>query len=117
MSYWGSKPIDNDYAFDGVGTYVYLIKARMFESAKKVIEESYPEQDIIASLQCLRLLAGTFPKCVSVHFRKKEFQASVEAFTKWYDLVKDKLPSDYREAIQNEANQEFELFRKEVLKI
>lgn len=117
MSYWGSKPIDNDYAFGGVGAYVCLIKTRMFESAKKVIEESYPEQDIIASLQCLRLLAGTFPKCVRVHFRKKEFQASVEAFTQWYDLTKDKLPPEYREAIQKEADEEFELFRRQVLDI
>jgi hypothetical protein len=117
MSYWGSKPTDNDYAFDGVGAYVYLIKTRMLESANRVIEKSYPEQDIIASLQCLRLLAGAFPKCVRVSFGKKEFQESKAAFTKWYDLVKDKLPSEYREAILKEANDEFELFAKQVLHI
>ena len=54
MSYWGSGPIDNDYAFGAVGVYVLLIKERMFQDAESVIEKSHPEQGIIASLQCLR---------------------------------------------------------------
>jgi hypothetical protein len=115
MPYWGSGPIDNDYAFDAIGTYVFMIKERMFQDADKVIEKSYPEQGIVASLECLRLLAAQFPKCVKVHFRKKELARAKEAFGRWYESVCDQLPSDHREAIRTNAEVEFDLFETQVL--
>jgi hypothetical protein len=39
MPYWGSDAIDNDYAFDSIGAYIYLIKERMLEDADHVIEK------------------------------------------------------------------------------
>ena len=115
ISYWGSGSADNDYAFDAVGPYIFLIKERMFQDAEKVIEKSHPEQGIIASLECLRLLAGQFPKCVSVVFRRKEFEKAKEAFGRWYETVKDQLPRNYREAIRSNAEEEFQLFEAQVL--
>ena len=94
MPYWGSRSADNDYAFDAVGAYICLIKKRMFQDAEKVIEKSYPEQGIVASIECLRLLAVQFPKCVKVHFRRKEFEKAKEAFGRWYELVEDQLPQE-----------------------
>jgi len=87
----------------------------MFHDADKVIEKSYPEQGIIASLKCLRLLASQFPKCVKVHFRKKELEKAREAFGRWYASVKEKLPPDNREAILANAEEEFQLFASQVL--
>lgn len=115
MPYWGSGSADNDYAFDTVGAYVFLIKDRMFQGASKVVEKSYPEQAIIASLQCLRLLAAEFPKCVKVHFRRKEFAKAKDAFGVWFDSVKDRIPYEHREAIRLDAEKEFALFEKQVL--
>lgn len=115
MPYWGSGSTDNDYAFGAVGVYVLLIKERMFVDAERVIEKSHPEQGIVASLECLRLLAGAFPKCVSVHFRRKEFEKAKEAFGRWYEAVHDKLPQEHREAIRANAEAEFELFEAQVL--
>jgi hypothetical protein len=115
MPYWGSGSADNDYAFDAVGAYIFLIKQRMFQDAENVVNKSYPEQGIVASLECLRLLAGQFPKCVKVHFRRKEFEKAKEAFDRWYESVKDKLPKSYREAIKTNADREFQLFEAEVL--
>jgi hypothetical protein len=116
MPYWGSKPAENDYAFDAVGVYVHLIKERMLKDLAGVINESYPEQGVLASLQCLRLLAEAFPKSVRVHFRKREFEHCRAGFARWYDAVKEKLPVEYREAILSEANTEFALFEERVLK-
>jgi hypothetical protein len=115
MPYWGSGSADSDYAFGAVGTYVLMIKERMFQDAEKIIEKSFPEQGIVASLVCLRLLAGAFPKCVSVHFRRKEFEKAKEAFGRWYEAVQNKLPQDYREAIRANAEAEFHLFETQVL--
>jgi len=115
MPYWGSGPIDNDYAFDAIGSYLYLIKERMFQDADNIIEKSYPEQSIIASLICLRLLASQFPKCVRVHFRKKEFEKAKDAFYKWYESVEKKIPLKFREAIKENAEREFLLFENQVL--
>jgi hypothetical protein len=115
MSYWGSGPIDNDYAFGAVGVYVLMIKERMFQDAENVIQKAHREQSIVASVQCMRVLAGQFAKCVSVHFGKKELQRAREAFDKWYDLVQKKLPPKYREAIRENAEAEFRLFEEQVL--
>lgn len=115
MPYWGSNSTDNDFAFNAVGAYIVLIKERMFQDAEKVIAKSYPEQGIVASLECLRLLAAQFPKCVKVHFRRKEFDKAKEAFGRWYECVKDQLPQDYREDIRSSADSEFQLFEAQVL--
>lgn len=115
MPYWGSGSIENDYAFDAIGSYVFMIKERMFQDADKVIEKCYPEQGIVASLECLRLLAGQFPKCVKVHFRKKELLRAKEAFGRWYESVCDQLPADHRESIRSNAESQFHLFETQVL--
>ncbi len=116
MPYWGGEPSDSDFAFDGVGAYIVLIKKRTFQSASTVIEKSYPEQSIIASLRCLRVLANEFPKCVRLHFRRKQFEEAKTAFETWYELVEDKLPAQYKESIRLEADREFELFDEQVLR-
>ncbi|MFN7806137.1 MAG: hypothetical protein ACK5TO_19150 [Planctomycetaceae bacterium] len=115
MAYWGSRSADNDYAFDAVGAYICLIKERMFRDSETVIEKSFSEQGIVASIECLRLLARQFPKCVKVHFRRKEFEKAKEAFDRWYESVKHQLPQEYREAIKSNADSEFQLFEDEVL--
>ncbi|QDU08168.1 hypothetical protein [Gimesia aquarii] len=115
MSYWGNRPIDNDFAFDQIGSYIYLIKERMFQSVDVVIDKPHPEQSMIASLQCIRLLAQEFPKCVSVSFGRSEFEETKAAFEKWYDAVYKKIPAKYREAVLEAANTEFALFEERVL--
>lgn len=115
MAYWGGSSADCDYAFGTVGSYVFLIKERMFKDAATVLEKSHPEQGIIASLKCLRLIAEEFPKCVSVHFRRKQFEESKIAFSAWYNLVQNKLPVKYKNAILAEAEAEFLLFEQRIL--
>ena len=117
MSYWGSRPVDNDYAFGAVGVYVFLIKERMFKDMRTVIQKSHPEQGLVASVQCLRLLATEFPKNVQVHFGRKDLDEAKLAFRQWYELVEDKVPSEYREAIRQEAEAEFDLFEEQVLAV
>ncbi len=115
MPYWGSKPVDSDYAFDAIGAYLFLIKERMFKDMATVIENAYPEQGILASLQCVRLLSAEFPKCVSVHFRKKELEQAKAGFAVWYEAAKNRIPAEYREVILSEAEREFSLFEEQVL--
>ena len=115
MPYWGSKPADNDYAFGAVGVYLLTIKKRMFEDMATVIEKAHPEQGILASLQCVRLLAAEFPKCVSVHFRKKELEKAKAGFAEWYEVARGKIPPKYQDAILLEAEKEFALFEEQVL--
>ncbi|MEO0477156.1 MAG: hypothetical protein AAF085_14480 [Planctomycetota bacterium] len=115
MPYWGPKPLESDYAFDQTGACIAMIKKRLFDNMSNVIAKAYPEQSIIASLQCIRLLAEEFPKCVSVSFRKKHFAEARAGFEQWYELVKDKIPAKYRESVLEEANKEFALFEERVL--
>jgi|688.fasta_scaffold1177264_2 hypothetical protein len=115
MPYWGTKPADNDYAFDALGAYLFLIKERMFKDMAIAIEKAYPEQSILASLQFVRLVSAGFPKCVNVHFRKKELQLAKTGFAEWYEVAKGKIPAEYRHAILSEADREFDLFEKQVL--
>ena len=115
MAYWGSKPADSDYAFGSIGVYVLLIVRRMFDDMDNVLKKSHPEQGIIASLTCLRVIGLEFPKCLRVHFGRREFEKAKAGFEGWYELVKDKLPSEHKDAIWSEAMQEFERFEKEIL--
>lgn len=115
MSYWGCKPIDCDYAFDTVGSYVYAIKERMLRDAENVIAKAYPEQGIVSSIQCIRLLDAAFPRCVRVHFRQKDLQVAQDLFARWYEAVKDSLPPEHSDAIRAEAEDEFRALRAQLL--
>ncbi len=116
MPYWGNRVDECDYAFDAVSAYIFLIKERMLNDMSTVIEKSYPEQGITASLACLRQIGELFPKCLSVHFRKKDFDQVRDGFEQWYSLVGEKLPSERKVAILKEARKEFDLFDERILR-
>ncbi len=115
MPYWGHKSADNDYASTTVGAYIILIKERMFEGAKTVLAKAHPEQGIVASIKCLRLLAEEFPQCVRIHFGRRDLQKAREDFLNWYSITKDKIPAKYREPMLADADLEFRLFEERVL--
>ena len=115
MPYWGSRSDESDFAFDSVGSYIYLIKARMMTDIDTVLKKKYPEQGTIASLACLRLLGERFPKSLGVHFRKKDFAFVRGAFEQWYAAVKSQLPSEHLDGILAEAENEFTLFEERIL--
>jgi hypothetical protein len=56
MPYWGDGADECDYAFDGIGTYVVIIRDRMLKDIANVIQRAYPEQGITASIACLRVI-------------------------------------------------------------
>lgn len=114
MSYWGNDVDDCDYAFDAVGAIFFRIKDQMFKDSETVKAKCYPEQGILASLCCLRLLGERFPKNLSVHFGKKDLARARKAFDDWYVLVQDKLPGERSEAIKLSAEREFALFEERI---
>jgi|SRR5882724_11255166 len=116
MSYWGTDIHDNDFAFDSVGAIVFLIKERMLANIKAVKSKNYPEQSIAASLACLRVIGERFPKCLSVHFGKRDFEAVHAEFYQW--LQSDaKIPADLSEGIKQSAEIEFRLFEELMFKV
>ena len=110
MSYWGSGPVDSDYATNTICSYVYLLKKKMLEDMSNVLTKSHPEQHIIASIQLMRLLASEFPKCFAVHFGISDFRKFKTAFEEWYEVSKGKIPKEYREKLMEEAVRQFDLF-------
>jgi hypothetical protein len=79
-------------------------------------DSGFPEQGMIATLTCLRLLGERFPHSVSVLFGKKEFAFVKQKFDEWYEKVSKKIPSKYRDGILKEAQDEFALFEERILK-
>jgi hypothetical protein len=114
VSYWGNDVDDCDYAFDAVGVIFFRLKDQMFKDSDTVKAKSYPEQGILASLCCLRLLGERFPKNLSVHFGRKDLARARKAFDDWYALVQDKLPVERLEAIKQSADHEFALFEERI---
>jgi hypothetical protein len=112
VSYWGNDVDDCDYAFDAVGVIFFRIKDQMFKDSETVKTKGYPEQGVLASLCCLRLLGERFPKNLSVHFGKKDLTRARKAFDDWYAIVQDKLPVERSEAINLLADREFALFEE-----
>lgn len=115
MAYWGSGAASCDYAFDQISVYVFQIKQRMFEDMENVLQKSYPEQSIVASVKCLRLLWEGFPKCVRLHFGRRDLERCGQSFELWCTTLAARLPAEHRAAIRSEAMLEFSLFRETVL--
>lgn len=115
MSYWGDGVEDCDYAFGAVGASISWIKDRLFKDSETVIAKRHPEQGIVASLSCLRLLGERFPKNLSVHFGKRDFERARKAFDLWFELVQDQLPTARGKAIRLAADREFALFEERIL--
>jgi hypothetical protein len=116
VAYWGSKPIDCDFAFDGVGVYVILIKERMFQDAVNVINDRHNEQAIIASLRCLRLIVEEYPKSFGASFLQSDFEKAKSLFYEWYELCGDAIPDKYRVKLLHEAEKEFRVYEKKVFR-
>ncbi len=115
MAYWGHMPDESDFAFDAIGAYIFLLKERMLKDIATVLEKTYPEQSMVASITCLRLIGERFPKALSVHFRKRDFAFVVRAFDEWLAKVGPQLPDKHRNAIVAEARAEFALFEERIL--
>lgn len=115
MAYWGDQPADCDYAFGAVGVYTILIKERMLQDASRVIEKEHPEQSIVASVRCLRLLDADFKKSVRLHFSRRDLESTWAIFCQWFETVQDSLPPEHREGIWRAANDEFETYRAQLL--
>src|SRR5947209_7742219 len=92
------------------------IKDRMMKGIATVLEKGHPEQCILGSLVCLRVIAEQFPKSFGVSFESDDFEFAKKSFAEWYDKVKAKLPAKYRQAIRDEAEKEFALFEERILR-
>ncbi len=114
MSYWGSGPEESDFAFGSVGVSILHIKEILFKDIEAVRGKSYPEQSIVASLVCLRLIGERFPKNLSVHFRKKDFEKARSAFHAWFQQVGEQIPERFKERLLEEAEAEFRLFGERI---
>ena len=88
----------------------------MMDDCKNVMNTSHTEQSIVASIVCLRLIGEQFPKSLSVHFRRKDFEKAKKMFNDWYTETYDSLPAERRDAIKTEAQAEFDLFEESILK-
>lgn len=117
MSYWGSGPTDNDYAFDSIGAQVVVFRDRMFADAKTVIERAHPEQSLVAAVTCLRLLDRQFPKCVRVSFGRRELERAETTFGEWLQRVDAALPPDLAQSLKDEAGAEFERYRVQLREV
>jgi hypothetical protein len=87
----------------------------MLEDMENVLQKSYPEQSIVASVKCLRLLWEGFPKCVRLNFGRRDLERCEQSFELWYTTLAPRLPAEHRAAIRSEAMLEFALFRETVL--
>ena len=115
MSYWGDGADESDFAFGAVGAYIYILKERMLNDIKVIREKAYPEQSIVASLVCLRLIGERFPKSLSVHFTRADFESARRAFDDWYQATRSRVPQQYATSIAAAARVEFELFEARIL--
>lgn len=111
MSYWGEGIEDCDYAFGAVGSSISWIKERLFKDGDTVVAKSHPEQGLLASLCCLRMIGERFPKNLSVHFGKKDLDRARQIFDRWYTIMEKKLEPSLLEALKFAADREFSLFQ------
>lgn len=114
MSYWNNEVDGCDYAFDAVGVYILNIKKLMFSDMDAVISKRYPEQSIAATVCLLRHIGERFPQIRDV-FGRQDLERARNGFRQWFELTKEKLPIDRRDAIYFSAEEEFGIFEERFL--
>lgn len=83
MPYWSGDLDGSDFAFDSVGVIVLQTVNRLEEEADLVVEKHHSEQSMLALLKVIELLMDRFPKCVAVHFRKRQYLAIKDRYLAW----------------------------------
>jgi hypothetical protein len=59
-------------------------------------------------------LGERFPKSLSVHFGRREFDRARKKFDDWYTLVHGDLPVERSRVVKLSAEREFELFEQRI---
>ena len=112
MSYWNGELDGSDFAFGAIGTTVLQIVKRLEKEADLVLEKQHPEQSMLSLMKILSLLMDEYPKCVSVHFRKRRYLAVKEKYAQWAESSA-KIPQSHVADFQANAEALFaELDRK-----
>ena len=116
MSYQTSDVNGTDFAKGSIDLIIRNIIKKMDSDIKMSIEKEFPEQSILSSLVCLRLIGEKFPKNLSIYFGNLDFEELKSKFYKWYELVHKKIPAKFREEVKEVAEKEFDLFYDKILK-
>ncbi len=107
MPYWNAAIDGSDFAFDAVGVIVLQTVERLEKEANLVIEKHHPEQSMLALLKVIDLLSDGFPKCVSLHFRKRQYTAIKEKYIAWRNSCAE-IPQQHINEFERTANALFE---------
>ena len=116
MSYWNGSAEGSDFATNAVGVAILNIKDKMLKDFDGIMKAKHPEQSIITSLTCLRLIGERFPQSLCLHFLEQDYIEMKEKFYQWFELMNKKIPAKYRDELKASAEQEFMLFEKTILK-
>lgn len=107
MAYWGDRSDDCDYAFDTLGSYVAHLRDRVLADAEATIDEGYPEQTILVTLEAIRLLWERFPKTVACSFNRGDYVKCRQLFERWLEAAGPTCSVKRRRAILAEADRVF----------
>lgn len=114
MPYWNGALDGSDFAFDAVGVIVLQTVERLEKEANLVIEKQHPEQSMLVLLRVLDLLSDEFPKCVAVHFRKRQYSAIKEKYIAWRNSCAN-VPQQHLNEFESTANALFENLDRKLL--
>ena len=110
MSYWGDEPYQSDFASGSLGAVVFLTKKRLNTDIQAILKDAgHSEQSIVVLLELLRTIGERYPKGLSVHFRRKQFDEAKGAFYQWYEKCSRRIPAKHREGVLQSAEAEFQL--------
>lgn len=85
-----------------MGVVVLQTVERLEAEADLVIKKQHPEQAMLALLRILDLLKDEFPKCVSVHFGRREYLAVKEKYLVWRQTC-SRVPKGHTEKFDENA--------------
>lgn len=115
MSYWGPGPDQNDFGTGSIGVVALLMRRQLDKDVATVMKDrGHPEQSIIAMLTLLRSLGEVYPAELSIHFRRKQFEAAKTAFHTWYSKQSHRIPEPHREGVLRSAECEFQLWEERI---
>jgi hypothetical protein len=107
----------SEESFESVDELLSQIVGQLMKGIDVVISKAHPEQGMLALLCCLRLLGKSFPKRLSSHFGRNDFEKVRSAFAAWTHIAGHKVPPDTLRALQSIADKEFSLFEIDFFKV
>lgn len=107
MKITGTGTFENERANTVSYAYIGLALDEITKSIDELKTSNSPMQVLLAHIQILLEVIKVYPYNISGRLKKSEINEWQECFNAWFERVKSKIPSQYRDGIKSDSERLF----------